>query len=504
MKSIAVKRRFILAAAMFVALSIAPSLRGEAREHNSNRHRPTPAFFVPVRKVQAAEQASTGEGKVLFYQDPMHPWYKSDKPGVAPDCGMKLVPIYAPEATDQPKSGERRILYYQDAMNPSHHSDKPGLAPDGMKLVPVYASETPLPPGGVEISSARQQMMGVATAKAEYRALDQTIRAVGQVAMDETRIIHVHVRTSGWIQKTFVDYTWQQVKQGDPLFTFYSPDLLATEQEYLLALKARNSLAKSSFPEIAAAGASLLEAARRRLELWDLSEAQIHDIEISGKPAHDITVYAPATGYVVDRKAFPNQYVSPEMDIYQLVDLSSVWAEGEIYESDLPLVSLGQQAVVTTDALPNAALRGRLTFISPTVKPDTRTITVRVEFPNPGMKLKPGMFAKMDLHRGLGHRLTVPVDAVLDSGAHQRVFVARGKGIFEPRTVTVGSRTGDYAVILSGLRAGEQVVTRANFLIDSESNLRESVEGMQPAEPSSPATPRAKEKGTMPGMVHQH
>jgi len=268
------------------------------------------------------------------------------------------------------------------------------------------------------------------------------------------------------------------VKQGDPLFTFYSPDLLATEQEYVLALKARDSLAKRSFPEIAKAGASLLEAARRRLELWDLAEEEIQELEHSGKPTHDITIYSPATGYVVDRKAFPNQYVNPEMDIYQLVDLSSIWAEGEIYESDAPAVSLGQSAVLTTEALPNAALRGRLTFISPTVKPDTRTITVRMEFPNPGMKLKPGMFVNVELHRGLGRRLTVPVDAVLDSGVHQRVFVDRGKGVFEPRTVTVGTRTGDYAVILSGLRAGELVVTRANFLIDSESNLRQSVEGM--------------------------
>ena len=296
--------------------------------------------------------------------------------------------------------------------------------------------------------------------------------------MDETRLFHVHVRTSGWIKKVFVDYTWQLVKQGDPLFTFYSPDLLATEQEYLLALRARDSLARSSFPEIATAGASLLEAARRRLELWDLTEGEIQEIELSGKPAHDITIYAPATGYVVDRKAFPNQYVSPEMDIYQLEDLSSIWAEGEIYESDEPAVSLGQEAVLTTEALPNAALRGRLTFVSPTVKPDTRTITVRMEFPNPGGKLKPGMFVNVELHRGLGRRLTVPVDAVLDSGTHQRVFVARGNGVFEPRTVTVGARSGDYAVILSGLHAGEQVVTRANFLIDSESNLRESVEGM--------------------------
>jgi Cu(I)/Ag(I) efflux system membrane fusion protein/cobalt-zinc-cadmium efflux system membrane fusion protein len=275
MKSIIVSRRFLVAAAVLVALLISPSLRVEAREHDSIRHRFTSAPFSPVVRIEAADQANAGEGKILFYQDPMHPWYHSDKPGIAPDCGMKLVPVYAPEAADQPKSGERKILYYQDAMNPSYHSDKPGIAPDGMKLVPVYASETPaaaLPPGGVEISSARQQMMGIATAKAEYRALDQTIRSVGQVAMDETRVVHVHVRTTGWIKKVFVDYTWQQVKQGDPLFTFYSPDLLATEQEYLLALKARDSLAKSSFPEIATAGASLLEASRRRLELWDLTE----------------------------------------------------------------------------------------------------------------------------------------------------------------------------------------------------------------------------------------
>jgi RND family efflux transporter MFP subunit len=451
------------------------------REHQYSTHRKPATLLGLAQTAEGAGQANAGEGKILYYQDPMHPWYRSDKPGIAPDCGMKLVPIYAPVPEDQPKPGERRILYYQDAMNPSHHSDKPGIAPDGMKLVPVYASENPaaaLPPGGVEISSARQQMMGVATAKAEYRTLDQTIRAVGQVAMDETRLVHVHVRTSGWIKKVFVDYTWQQVKQGDPLFTFYSPDLLATEQEYLLALKARDSLAKSSFPEIATAGASLLESARRRLELWDLTDGEIREIEISGKPSHDITIYAPTTGYVVDRKAFPNQYVSPEMDIYQIVDLRSIWAEGEIYESDIPSVSLGQSAVLTTDALPNAALRGKLTFISPTVKPDTRTLSVRMEFPNPGMRLKPGMFVNVELHRGLGRRLTVPVDAVLDSGAHQRVFVDRGKGVFEPRTVTVGTRTTDYAVILSGLRAGEQVVTRANFLIDSESNLRQSVEGM--------------------------
>jgi RND family efflux transporter MFP subunit len=470
------KRIAVFAALM--ALTAVPSLGGAPQHSLPNR---VAAFLAGAERLEVVGQASPGEEKILYYKDPMHPWYHSDKPGVAPDCGMKLEPVYAPEAADRPQPGERKILYYQDPMNPSHHSDKPGLAPDGMKLVPVYAPETSaeaLPPGVVEISPARQQVMGVTTAKAEYRSLDQSIRSVGQVVMDETRVVHVHVRTSGWIKKVFVDYTWQRVKQGDPLFTFYSPDLLATEQEYLLALRARDSLARSSFPEIATAGASLLEAARRRLELWDLTEGEIHELEQSGKPAHDITIYAPATGYVVDRKAFPNQYVSPEMDIYQLVDLSSIWAEGEINESDAPVVSLGQEAVLTTEALPNAAWRGRLNFISPTVKPDTRTLTVRMSFPNPDGKLKPGSFVNVELHRGLGRRLTVPVDAVLDSGTRQRVFVARGKGVFEPRTVTVGARSGDYAVILSGLHVGERVVTRANFLIDSESNLRESVEGM--------------------------
>lgn len=448
--------------ATFAAFAVA-LLPGSDRQHSL--HGRVATVLVPNLREKAADQATFGDGKILYYQDPMHPWYHSDKPGVAPDCGMKLVPVYASQAPTQ---------------------------------------------GGVEISPASQQLMGVTTAKAEYRTFDQSVRSYGQVAMDETRLVHVHVRTNGWIQKVFVDYTWQQVKQGEPLFSFYSPDLLATEQEYLLALGARDSLARSTFPEIVTAGASLLDAARRRLELWDLTEGEIHNLEVSGKPAHDITVYSPATGYVVDRKAFPNQYVGPETDIYQIVDLSSIWAEGEVYESDAATINLGQEAIVSTEALPNVALRGRLTFISPTVKPDTRTITVRIELPNPGMKLKPGMFVTMKLRRGFGRRLTVPVDAVLDSGTHQRVFVDRGKGVFEPRTVTVGARSSDGAVILSGLRAGESVVTRANFLIDSESNLRESVTGMagmpgmkregQPGKPPAAGPPEQQEMPGMPGM----
>lgn len=396
------------------------------------------SILAPVQKLNAEDQANAGEGKILYYQDPMHPWYRSDKPGIAPDCGMKLVPIYA-------------------------------------SSVPAAA----LPPGGVEISAARQQQMGVVTARAEYRNIDRSLQATAQVAIDESRQVSVHVRTAGWIEKVFVDYTFQYVTQGDPLFTFYSPDLFAAEQEYLLALKAERELGSSTIQDVALGGKDLLDAAQGRLELLGLTEDQIGELEKSGKAPREITFYSPAAGHVVERKALPSQYITPDMELYKLSDHAAVWVLAEVFEQDTPFIELGQQATLTSESLPGRRLTGRVTFIPPHVMEETRTMQVRLEFPNAKDELKPGMFVTVDLHRALGRRLTVPVDAVLDSGTQQRVFVDRGKGVFEPRTVTVGGRSGDYTVILSGLRAGEQVVTRANFLIDSESNLRESAEGMK-------------------------
>ena len=503
------KRLATIAALM--AFTAIPSL---GTDFHKSLHARVAALLAPTNMAQASGQASAGDGKILYYQDPMHPWYRSDKPGIAPDCGMKLVAVYAPEGADQPQSGEPKILYYQDAMNPSHHSDKPGIAPDGMKLVPVYASETPaaaIPPGGVEISSARQQLMGVTTAKAEYRALDQVVRTTGQVAVDESRVSNVSTRVSGWVQKVFVNSAFQHVTVGEPLFTVYSPDLLAAEQEYLLALKARKTLGQSSLLDVSAAGTSLLEAARMKLSLLDIGPDQILDLEKTGKPPREITIYSPAKGHVLERKVFPNQYVTPETELYKIADHTSMWILADIHEADIPYVSEGQQAVVTADAIPGKTFTGRVSFVEPHLMEETRTERVRMEFANPDLKLEPGMFVNVELHRGLGRRLTVPVDAVLDSGTHQRVFVDRGKGIFEPRTVTVGPHSGDYAVILSGLRAGERVVTRANFLIDSESNLRESAQGMQstsaPVPAAAPANekatpPPARKMGNMPGMAH--
>ena len=456
-KSKTVSYAVIIAWAAFAA---APLLGGNP--HHSLRGRGA-LTLAPRSRVEAADQTTPGEGKILYYQDPMHPWYHSDKPGFAPDCGMKLVPVYA-----------------------------------------SVASGAALPPGGVQISPGRQQLMGVTTAQAEYRTFEKTIHTAGQVAIDETRQVSVHVRTSGWIQKVFVDYTFQHVMKGDPLFTLYSPELLAGEQEYLLAIKAERELDFSSIPGVAAGGANLREAARRRLELWDLTAEQICELEQTGKPQREMTIYSPASGHVMERRVFPNQYVTPDAELYKLADHNEVWVIADVNESDMPFVALGQEATLSADSLPGREMSGHLTFIPPHLGEDTRTLPVRMEFPNPNLELKPGMFVNVELHRGLGRRLTVPVDAVLDSGAQQRVFVDHGRGVFEPRTVTVGARAGDYVIVLSGLRAGERVVTRANFLIDSESNLRESMEGMQPAEGGGRGPSAKPGKSNMPGMDHQH
>ena len=432
------------------------------------------AWAKPAGAVAAAPAAASGERKILYYEDPMHPQYRSDKPGIAPDCGMKLTPVYAEET---------------------------GPA------APATPGAAPSTPGAVQISAARQQLLGVVTEPARYRTLDKTLRTVGRVALDEERLANVHVKVSGWIQKVFVDYTFQHVTKGDPLFTLYSPELLATEQEFLLALKAERELGSSSFSEVAVGGKNLLEAARRRLELWDLTADQISELENTGKPQREITFYSPASGHVVERKAFPNQYVTPDTELYKLADHSEVWVYADIYEPEIPMVEVGAEATLTAAALPGQTLKGRVIFIQPHLMSETRTLPVRIEFPNPDLKLKPEMFVNVELHRSLGRQLTVPVDAVLNSGERQRVFVDRGNGAFEPREVELGERVDDFIAITKGLRAGEKVVTRANFLIDSESNLRQSIAGMAPvghaghgasAPAKSPAEPTGHEGHAMP------
>ncbi len=423
--------------------------------------------------------------KVLYWVDPMHPAYKSDKPGIAPDCGMKLVPVYEEGAAGEP-AARKKVLYYQDPKQPEYRSDKPGLNPDtGNDLVPVYEeSQSSMPPGTVHISAEKQQIIGVRYGQAEYTSGTQTIRAQGKVAMDETRVTHVHTRTEGWIEKVFVGFTGDLVKKGEPLLTIYSPELLATQQEYLLALKAKDIMNGATIAGAVTDSSMLVTAARRRLELWSLTDQQIERLRETGKPVTNITLYSPVAGYVIARNAFENQKVSPETDLYTVADLSRVWVMANVFEYEAPQVRIGQIATVSLPYAGGRTYRARVSYIQPQVDPATRTVPVRLELANPGLALKPDMFVDVEFSIPQGSQLTVPAEAVLDSGLKKTVFIDRGNGYFEPREVVTGQSTGDRVVILKGLAAGERVVTSGNFLIGSESQLKAAARGMSdmPAE----------------------
>jgi RND family efflux transporter MFP subunit len=431
-------------------------------------------------------QAASGERKVLYWYDAMNPQHHYDKPGKAPD-GMDLVPMYGDQAAPQAQtaagpSGERKILYWYDPMHPQYKADKPGKAPDcGMDLVPKYADKQPMSmaPGSVMIPADKQQLVGVRTAEVKRETLVREVRTTGQITADETRIAHVHVKVNGFVEKVFVDYIGQLVKKGQPLFTLYSPDLVATQEEYLIAKRSENTLGASPIPEVAQNSQSLLRSARERLKLWDISAEQIKKLDESGEVTRTLTFYSPVTGFVIDRKAFPQTSVTPETDLYTVSDLSTIWVNADVFEYEVPFVKIGQHAEMWLSYYPGKAWNGRVAFIYPTVDATTRTVKARLEFPNPGLQLKPQMFADVGLRIDYGRHVVVPQEAVLDSGKEQTVFVARDGGYFEPRKITTGAKLDGKVVVLSGLKTGETVVTSGNFLIDSESRLKSAMSSMQ-------------------------
>jgi len=335
-----------------------------------------------------------------------------------------------------------------------------------------------MPAGTVRITPEKQQLIGVTYGEAERRGGTRTIRAVGKVAFDETRIQHIHTKVEGWIDQVFVDYTGQLVRKGQPLITIYSPDMLASQRELLLAVKARDAMKNNPLPIAFDQSESLLQAARRRLELWDLSDAQIDQVLKTGQPIKNVTLYSPIAGYVMDRKAFPQLKVMPETDLYTIVDLSRVWIMADSFEYEAPNIHVGETATVSLQAVPGRAFTARINYIQPQVDPMTRTLKVRLDMDNPGLVLKPDMYADVEFRVNLPVQLTVPAEAVLDSGERKTVFVDRGNGFFEPRKVKTGERDGERIQILSGLTGGERIVTSGNFLIDSESQMKAAAEGM--------------------------
>lgn len=341
------------------------------------------------------------------------------------------------------------------------------------------AGEMQMAPGAVMVSPERQQLIGLKTGVVEYRAIERRIRTVGVVEFDERRLADVNIKIEGWIESLLVNFTGEPVRKGQPLLTIYSPDLVSTQEEYLQALRARETLAKSRFTDIASGGETLVEAARRRLQYWDISDEDIATLERTRTPRKSMTLYSPIDGVVIEKMAFQGKRAMPGETLYKVADLSTVWVHGEIYEYEVPLVKLGQTATVALASYPGEVFRGKVTYIYPVLTEKTRTVRVRFAFPNTrDWKLKPAMYANVELKVPLGKRLVVPDEALLDSGTRQLVFIDKGQGTFEPRDVKVGVRTDGYAEILAGLTAGERVVTSANFLIDSESQLKTAVGGM--------------------------
>jgi RND family efflux transporter MFP subunit len=373
---------------------------------------------------------AAGSPKVLYWVDPMHPWYKSDKPGTAPDCGMKLAPVYAGEESK-------------------------------------YARK-----GNVEITPEKQQLIGVEYGTAEYQNVTGSIHAAARVTLDETRIAKVQSRIEGWIDQLFVDFTGKQVAKGDPLLTIYSPEALATQQEYLLAVKAQHLMHDSPVHEMQGSTDNLVAAAKKRLELWDISAPQIEQVAATGQPLKNLTLYSPISGFVMERNAFAKQRVTADTVLYTVADLSSVWVIADVFEYEAASVRLNQPAALSMTSLPGRTFHGRVSYILPQVDPATRTLKVRIAFENPGLALKPDMYGEVDLQTGGARKLVVPQSAVLNSGEQQRVYVDRGNGYFEPREVKIGAQMDDRIEILSGLQAGERIVVSGNFLIDSESRLR--------------------------------
>jgi len=350
---------------------------------------------------------------------------------------------------------------------------------EGMNMEGNKEMETQQNPEGyteINITPQRQQLIGVKTDEVITRNLIRDIRTVGIIEADETKIARISIKFTGWIHDVFVDYVGKYVRRGEPIFTVYSPELVSTQQEYLLALRAQDSFGKSSFPEISSSAKSLLEATRERLLLWDIPDSEIRRIEKTGRPIKYLTLYSPISGYVTKREAFPQKMIMPSDVVFEIVDLSSLWLLADIYEYELPLIKEGQEATLSLSYYPADVFQGNVTYVYPTLETKTRTVKVRFEFKNEGMKLKPGMYANVELKVPLGERLSVSGDSVIETGERNIVFVAMGDGYYEPREVKVGQKAEGYYEVLTGLKEGESVVRSAAFLVDSESRLKAALE----------------------------
>lgn len=410
------------------------------------------------------------------YRCAMHPTVVSDQPGSCPICGMDMV---ADQATVAAPSGERRIAYWRAPMDPSYTSPTPGKSPMGMDLIPVYEDEMSQN-STVTIDPVTVQNIGVRTATVERRPLYRNVRTVGRIDYDETRMTDVNTKISGWVENLHVDFTGQVVTKGQPLLEIYSPELVAAQEEYLTTLDYHRRLQASAAANVIRGAHDLLQAAAQRLRYWDITAAQIAELERSNTVRRTMTIYSPQQGIVTHKSVFDGQHVKSGEHLYRIAELSTVWIQADIYEYELPWIHTGQQATVSLSYLPGQKFTGQITYIDPYLDPRTRTASARIVLNNPTGGLKPGMYADVEIEAPVSaDAVVVPVQAIIHSGRRRVAIVSLGEGRFQPRNITVGVEADGQYQVLEGLREGETIVTSSQFLIDSESNLKSAVSAMR-------------------------
>lgn len=348
---------------------------------------------------------------------------------------------------------------------------------------PAQNAQTALTP--IQLTPQRMQSIGVTTGAVEFQPISSDVRATGNVDIDQRLVSYVQVRFPGYIRKVFANATYQYVRKGEPLFTVYGPDLVATEQEYLLARQNQKALTTSTVDGVASGAAALTTATEQRLDQWDVPPAEFNKLKATGKPITDLTINSPVSGYVTEYNALPNMYVEPSTRLYTVADLSEVWVDAQVFQDDVGRLKPGDRAQITVDSYPGRIFSGRVDQILPQVDLATRTAHARLVIANPGMKLKPGMFVNVDMKAPMGRQLVVPASAVLQSGTQSLVFLYQSDGTLTPKAVELGPLAGDDFVILSGLKQHQRIVTSANFLIDSESQLQSAAASFTPPPPGA-------------------